>query len=135
MTFSKFCNILYNYLENFDDMDPATFFKLIHISYNDTIGRKIEPKLLFYHIHNPNYSEITATARNRNGLVGIHHSENEREEIKGIIDLAPDFVVHMCHASDSDLELVKEAGISVVVCPRSNDYFGNRPPLEKMIDL
>ena len=83
----------------------------------------------------PNYSEITATARNRNGLVGIHHSENEREEIKGIIDLAPDFVVHMCHASDSDLEKVKEAGISVVVCPRSNDYFGNRPPLEKMIDL
>ena len=83
----------------------------------------------------PNYSEITATVRNRNGLVGIHHSENKREEIKGIIDLAPDFVVHMCHASDSDLELVKEAGISVVVCPRSNDYFGNRPPLEKMIDL
>ena len=41
----------------------------------------------------------------------------------------------MCHASDSDLKLVKEAGISVVVCPRSNDYFGNRPPLEKMIDL
>ena len=56
---AKFCNILYNYLENFDDMDPATFFKLIHISYNDTIGRKIDPKLLFYHIHNPNYSEIT----------------------------------------------------------------------------
>ena len=52
-----------------------------------------------------------------------------------MIDLAPDFVVHMCYASDSDLEKVKNAGISIVVCPRSNEYFENSPPLEKMIEL
>jgi hypothetical protein len=31
--------------------------------------------------------------------------------------------------------MVKAAGIAIVVCPRSNAYFGNLPPLEKMIEL
>ena len=82
-----------------------------------------------------NSLELAATARKKEGLVGIHHSENEREELDDLLDLNPDFVVHMCYASDSDLENVKKAGISIVVCPRSNKYFGNKPPLEKMIDL
>ena len=82
-----------------------------------------------------NTSELIEQARGRGGLVGIHHSENEREDIQGIIELMPDFLVHMCHASDDDLEMVKAAGIAIVVCPRSNAYFGNLPPLEKMIEL
>ena len=82
-----------------------------------------------------NTSELIEQARGRDGLVGIHHSENEREDIQGIIELMPDFLVHMCHASDDDLEMVKAAGIAIVVCPRSNAYFGNLPPLEKMIEL
>jgi len=82
-----------------------------------------------------NASELIEQARGRGGLVGIHHSENEREDIQGIIELMPDFLVHMCHASNEDLEVVKTAGIAIVVCPRSNAYFGNLPPLEKMIEL
>ena len=82
-----------------------------------------------------NSVDLATAARKKSGLVGIHHSENEREDIDGLIGLAPDFVVHLWHASDDDLEKVKDAGISVVVCPRSNEYFGNSPPLEKMIDL
>ena len=80
-------------------------------------------------------SELVEQARDRGGVVGIHHSENEREDVQRIIEVNPDFLVHMCHASDEDLEHVKSAGISIVVCPRSNSYFGNLPPLEKMIDL
>ena len=79
--------------------------------------------------------ELVRQARERNGLVGIHHSENEHEDIQAIIDLKPDFVVHMCHATDKDLRAVKSAGISIVVCPRSNSYFGNLPPLTKMVEL
>ena len=82
-----------------------------------------------------NATEIAAAARSNNGLVGIHHSENEREEIQPLIDLKPDFAVHMCHATESDLKKIKDNEISVVVCPRSNHYFGNKPPLEKMIEL
>ena len=67
--------------------------------------------------------------------MGIHHSENEREKIEEIIELNPDFVVHLCHATNKDLEDLKKANISVVVCPRSNHFFGNKPPLEKMIDI
>ena len=57
------------------------------------------------------------------------------ENIEKLLELNPDFVVHLCHATDQDLEKLKESNISVVVCPRSNDYFGNRPPLEKMIEI
>ena len=80
-------------------------------------------------------SSLSSQARAKKGLVGIHHSENEHEEIEKLIELSPDFAVHLCHATDKDLEALKEANISIVVCPRSNHYFGNKPPLEKMIDV
>ncbi len=79
--------------------------------------------------------KLVRQSRKRNGLVGIHHSENEREKIRAIINLKPDFLVHMCHATDDDLKAVKSAGISIVICPRSNSYFGNLPPLSKMLEL
>jgi len=82
-----------------------------------------------------NATVIASSARSNNGLVGIHHSENEREEIQPLLDLKPDFAVHMCHATNSDLKKIKANNISIVVCPRSNHYFGNKPPLEKMIEL
>jgi cytosine/adenosine deaminase-related metal-dependent hydrolase len=80
-------------------------------------------------------SKMSSQAREREGLIGIHHSENEHEGIDNLIELNPDFVVHLCHATEEDLEALKDSNISVVVCPRSNDYFGNKPPLEKMIAL
>ena len=80
-------------------------------------------------------TKLSAQARKEEGLVGIHHSENERESIDSLVELNPDFAVHLCHATDEDLETLKKANISVVVCPRSNHYFGSRPPLEKMIDI
>ena len=63
-------------------------------------------------------SKLAGQARDLGGLVGIHHSENEHEDIQAIIELKPDFLVHMCHATDEDLEKVKDAGIAIVVCPR-----------------
>tara|TARA_B100000953_G_C17986166_1_gene410614 strand:- start:173 stop:1150 length:978 start_codon:yes stop_codon:yes gene_type:complete len=80
-------------------------------------------------------SKLSSQAKAKNGLVGIHHSENKHEDLKEIIELNPDFVVHMCYATDKDLHSLKDNNISVVVCPRSNAYFGNKPPLEKMIDI
>ena len=79
--------------------------------------------------------KLSSQARTKKGLVGIHHSENEHEKIDNLIELKPDFAVHLCNAMDGDLKALKEANISVVVCPRSNHYFGNKPPLEKMIDV
>ncbi len=54
---SKFSKLLYTYLECFDEMNRATFFKIIHLVYNSTINREITESVLFFHIHNPSYLE------------------------------------------------------------------------------
>ena len=121
-------------LEIFDNIEyPGTSILLGRPKDNDDLPGKNAGISSLNDV--PNATGISSKAREREGIVGIHHSENEREDIEGLIDLAPDFVVHMCYASDSDLEKVKNADISIVVCPRSNEYFGNSPPLKKMIEL
>ena len=121
-------------LHLFDDLEyPGTVILLGRPEGNELLPGKNAGISSLVDVENAN--EIAVLAHEKNGLVGIHHSEDCREDIEPLIDLHPDFVVHMCHASDNDLEKIKEAGISVVVCPRSNAYFGNRAPLEKMISL
>ena len=121
-------------LHLFDDLEyPGTVILLGRPEENESLPR--ENAGISSLIDVENTKEIADLVHERNGLVGIHHSEDHREEIEPLIDLHPDFVVHMCHATDSDLDKIKNAGISVVVCPRSNAYFGNRAPLEKMISL
>ena len=41
-------------------------------------------------------------------------------------------LVHMIKASESDFVRVKNEGISVVVCPRSNAFFGLKPDYDLM---
>ena len=121
-------------LQLFDDLEyPGTVILLGRPEENELLPRENAGISSIMDVENS--KEIARLARERNGLVGIHHSEGCRENIEPLIDLCPDFVVHMCHASDNDFEKIKDAGISVVVCPRSNAYFGNRAPLEKMISL
>ena len=121
-------------LHLFDDLEyPGTVILLGRPEENESLPR--ENAGISSLIDVENTKEIADLVHERNGLVGIHHSEDHREEIEPLIDLHPDFVVHMCHATDSDLDKIKNAGISVVVCPRSNAYFGNKAPLEKMISL
>jgi len=76
------------------------------------------------------YSEIIKIAKHvkkKNKMFGIHASERCREDIDLILDLKPDFLVHMIKASESDFIRVKENDIPVVICPRSNDFFGIKP--------
>ncbi|MFQ6060096.1 MAG: amidohydrolase family protein [Thermoplasmata archaeon] len=64
----------------------------------------------------------------------LHASERVREDIDTLLDLEPDFFVHMLEATDSDLERCADAGIPVVVCPRSSAFFGKIPDIERMLD-
>ncbi len=66
-------------------------------------------------------------------LFGIHASETSREDIDAVLDLKPDFLVHMTAASDEDLAAVAEAHVPVVVCPRSNEFFGIDPRIPKLL--
>jgi cytosine/adenosine deaminase-related metal-dependent hydrolase len=63
----------------------------------------------------------------------LHVSERVREDIDKVLDLKPSFVVHMTKATASDLEACRDAKVPVVVCPRSNMFFGNIPPLADMV--
>ena len=68
-------------------------------------------------------------------LFAIHASERNREPFERITALEPSFVVHMIEASEKDLRDCGAAGIPVVICPRSNAFFGKRPPIERMLGV
>lgn len=74
-----------------------------------------------------NYSELQKIARqtkNKNKIFAIHASELIREDIDKILDLKPNFLVHMVKATEADLIRVKDENIPIVICPRSNAFFG-----------
>lgn len=65
-------------------------------------------------------------------IFALHASEAVREDINKILDLKPTFLVHMSRANDSDLELIANEGIPVVICPRSNAFFGIKTKVKEM---
>lgn len=74
-------------------------------------------------------------AARRRKLFSMHVSECRREDIHAVLDLRPDFLVHMTCASDSDLIACAESGVPVVVCPRSNEFFGLLPDIPRLFRL
>ena len=80
-----------------------------------------------------NYISAIADAVHRRGKhLAIHVSERVREDFGRILSLEPDFIVHMCEATDADMKACADADIPVVVCPTSNLYFGKVPPIRRM---
>ncbi len=72
------------------------------------------------------FSEIKKIAlhtKKNNKIFALHASEVEREDVNLILELEPDFLVHMICATKSDLIKIKEKNIPIVICPRSNYYF------------
>jgi cytosine/adenosine deaminase-related metal-dependent hydrolase len=62
----------------------------------------------------------------------LHVSEAKREDMEAVLALEPTFLVHATQASKPDLEAVADADVPVVVCPRSNAYYGHKTPLDRM---
>ena len=77
-------------------------------------------------------SHIVEQIKKKNKKFALHTSERIREPIDPVLSLKPDFIVHMNQASKKDLQKVKDQKIPIVVCPRSNHFFGLKPNLEKM---
>ena len=81
------------------------------------------------------YIDALADAVHRRGkILGIHASERIREDIDTVLSLDPDFIVHMCEATDGDMAACADADVPVVICATSNLYFGKVPPLGRMAD-
>jgi len=81
------------------------------------------------------YSEIEKIAKHtkkRKKTFAIHASERIREDIELILDLKPDFLIHMVKATESDLIRAKDTDIPIAVCPRSNAFFGLKPNIKMM---
>ncbi len=81
------------------------------------------------------YVEACADAAHKAGKpFAIHASERVREDMDFILSLEPAFVVHMVAATDSDLRAAADADVPVVICPRSNAFFGIAAPAARMLD-
>ena len=81
------------------------------------------------------YADAIADAAHRKGkYVAVHVSERVREDMDRVLSLEPDFVVHMCEATDADMRACADADLPAVICASSNIYFGKVPPLKRLCD-
>jgi cytosine/adenosine deaminase-related metal-dependent hydrolase len=78
---------------------------------------------------------LSSYVRSKGRPFALHASERSRENIDQILDLRPRFVVHMTMAKEGDIEACACQGVPIVVCPRSNLFFGRTPPLATMLRL
>jgi cytosine/adenosine deaminase-related metal-dependent hydrolase len=74
-------------------------------------------------------------AKGSGKMFGLHASETVRDNIDDVLELHPDFLVHMTSAADEDLIACAEAGVPVIVCPRSNDFFGMDPRIPHLLSM
>ena len=80
-------------------------------------------------------TRLSNRAHAKKKLFAIHASECVREDIDAILGLVPDFVVHMTKASDADISACAQHRIPIVVCPRSNAFYGLTPDIPRMLKL
>lgn len=80
----------------------------------------------------PELQKVAKHTKNAGKRFAIHASERAREDIDLVLDLKPDILVHMVKGTASDFSKIAQAKIPVVVCPRSNAFFGISPPIDKM---
>ncbi|MCK5548179.1 MAG: amidohydrolase family protein [Thermoplasmata archaeon] len=78
--------------------------------------------------------KVRALVEKSGKMFATHASEDEREDIDRILRLNPKFLVHMTNATNEDLEVCAEKKIPIVVCPRSNAFFGSVIDLRRMLD-
>lgn len=81
------------------------------------------------------FEEIFAVSnhvKEKGKIFALHASESRREDIEKILDLKPDFLIHLCKANEEDIKEIAKKKIGVVVCPRANEFFGLSPPLNLM---
>ncbi len=78
---------------------------------------------------------VATACRRARKRYALHASEAVREDPDDFLTPRPDLVVHLAKARIGDLEAVRDARVSVVVCPRSNALFGRQPDLASMEKL
>jgi cytosine/adenosine deaminase-related metal-dependent hydrolase len=88
----------------------------------------------------PGYRDAVERTRQAGGFVALHAGERDAGDVDDALDCRPDLVVHMTHATDTQLRRCGDEGIAIAVCPRSNWRLGvardgAHPPIARMIEL
>ncbi|NOQ28827.1 MAG: amidohydrolase family protein [Methanosarcinales archaeon] len=77
---------------------------------------------------------IAGRTRGQGGVFAIHAGELNSTDIKDALELNPDLLIHLTHASRDDLRGVAEENTPVVVCIRSNLMTRvGIPPVKEML--
>ena len=152
---SGFRAVISRGLAGFADSDES------HMKYGQAVYEmelfKNEPRLQFLHGPHAPYScmadylqKLTASARDRGIGQTIHLSESQVEmdgiwqehaatpiayvDSLGVFDV-PVIAAHCVYATDEDIRLMAEKGVSVALCPKSNMKLGNGfAPAQKLLD-
>jgi cytosine/adenosine deaminase-related metal-dependent hydrolase len=78
---------------------------------------------------------LAEEAKRRKKMFALHAGERNADDIKGAIELEPDFIVHLTKASRQDFNKMHDKNIAAVVCIRSNLVTGmGLPPLPQMLE-
>jgi cytosine/adenosine deaminase-related metal-dependent hydrolase len=81
------------------------------------------------------FGDVRRETREAGKLFGIHAGERDADDVDPALDLEPDFLVHMVHATAAQLDRVAAADVPVVVCPRSNLVTNvGVPPIRRLAD-
>ncbi len=79
--------------------------------------------------------EIVTCTRHSKKLFAVHAGEKDRSDIEKALSFEPDLLIHLTNATKRDLESVADAGIPIVVCPRSNFITGaGMAPIAEMLE-
>jgi len=77
---------------------------------------------------------IAGRTRRQGGVFAIHAGELDSTDIRDALELDPDLLIHLVHASRDDLRRVAGENIPVVVCVRSNLVTRvGIPPVKEML--
>lgn len=88
----------------------------------------------------PESGRLVEAAKRAGKKVAIHAGERDAEDIDDAIAYGPDLLIHMTHATRTQLRECAERNIPIAVCPRSNWILGvtsssRRPPIALMEEL
>lgn len=83
--------------------------------------------------------EIVSRMKHEGKLVAFHAGERDNTDIDTALAYDPDLLVHCTHAAPHQIRAIADAGIPVVICPRSNFLLGvassaDHPPVREMFD-
>lgn len=83
------------------------------------------------------YAEIVSRMKRDGKLVAFHAGERDNSDIDAALACDPDLLVHCTHAAPSQIRAIADAGIPIVICPRSNFLLrvtgsADHPPVYEM---